>query len=88
MAKRKVIWSNTAVKKLYAIFEADIRKNNVKKNSIDLFGIILKQIDLVRKNQGIELKTSDESIFGLVVKTHLILYTLNEDRIIIHTIGE
>lgn len=88
MAKRKIIWSNTAIKRLYAIFEADIRKNNRKEYSINLFKTISEQIKLLAKHPLTGTATSDESVRVLIIETIIVYYGLSEDRISIFTISE
>lgn len=88
MAKRKIIWSNTAIKRLFAIFEADIRKNNGKEYSIDLFKTISDRIRLLVKHPMTGMLTSDESVRVLIIETLIVCYGLSEDRISIFTISE
>lgn len=88
MAKRKIIWSNTAMKKLYAIFESDIRKGNGKSFSNELFKTITKQVRLLQKHPESGMKTSDESIFGLKIETFLIYFELKADMICIHFVSD
>lgn len=88
MAKRKIIWSNTAIKKLFAIFEADIRKSNSKEYSFDLFKKISEQIKLLKKHPLTGTVTSDESVRVLIIETIVVYYGLSEDRISIFTISE
>ncbi|MBK7132843.1 MAG: hypothetical protein IPH69_08515 [Bacteroidales bacterium] len=86
MAKRKVIWSNTAIKRLYSIFETDIRKGNAKEDSINDFQIISRNLKGIRKNPKAGIRTSEISIYGVKADTFLILYTLTENEIVIHTL--
>lgn len=88
MAKRKIIWSNTAIKKLFAIFEADIRRSNSKEYSIDLFKKISEQIKLLVKHPLTGTITSDESVRVLIIETVVICYGFIEERISIFTISE
>jgi hypothetical protein len=88
MAKREIIWSNTAIKRLYAIFEADIRKNNRKEYSIDLFKTISERTRLLVKYPLTGIPTSDKSVRVLIVEALIICYGMSEDRISIFTISE
>jgi len=88
MAKRKIIWSNTAIKGLFAIFEADIRKNNGKEYSTDLFKTISERIKLLVKHPLSGIPTSEESVRVLIIETLIVCYGLSEDRISIFTISE
>lgn len=88
MAKRKIIWSNTAIKRLYAIFESDIREGNGKAVSIKLFQTILRKLKVLKKDSEIGIRTSEESIYGLPAGTYNILYSIGENEIFIHTLRE
>jgi hypothetical protein len=88
MAKREIVWSNTAIKKLFAIFEADIRKNNGKENSIDLFKTMTKRIGLLIKHPLTGMPTSDESVRVLIIETLIVCYGLSKDQISIFTVSE
>jgi toxin YoeB len=87
MAKRKVIWSNTAIKGLFAIFEDDIRKNNGKEYSTDLFNTISERISLLVKHPLTGIPTSEESVRVLIIETLIVCYGLSEERISIFTIS-
>jgi len=88
MAKKEIIWSNTAIKKLFAIFEADIRKSNDKEFSIDLFKSISEGVKLLLKQPLAGIPASDESVRVLIIETLIICYGLSEGRISIFTISE
>jgi len=87
MAKRKIIWSNTAKKKLYAIFESDIIKGNGKKQSIDLFRTISKNLKHLKNDPETGMKTTHESINGMKVMQCVLLYSFTMERIYVHTIS-
>jgi len=86
MAKRKIIWSNTAVKKLYAIFETEIRNGKGKEEAIKSFQKIPKNLKGIRKNSAEGIKTSELSIYCVKADTILMLYSRTENEIIIHTL--
>lgn len=88
MAKKEIIWSNTAIKKLFAIFEADIRKSKDKEFSIHLFKAISERVKLLVKQPLAGIPASDESVRVLIFDTLIICYGLSEDRIYIFTISE
>ncbi len=87
MAKRKIIWSNTAIKKLFSIFEADIRKNNGKEYSIDLFKTITERIRLLLKHPLTGMPASDESVRVLIIETLIVCYGVEENRISVYTVS-
>ena len=88
MAKKKIIWSNTAIKKLFAIFEADIRKSKEKEFSIHLFKEISERLKLLVKQPQAGIHASEESVRVLIIETLIVCYGLSEDRISIFTISE
>ena len=88
MAKKKIIWSNTAIKNLFAIFEADIRKSKDKEFSIHLFKSISERVKLLVKQPLAGIPSSDESVRVLIIEPLIICYGLSEDRISIFTISE
>jgi len=88
MAKRKIIWANTAIKGLFAIFESDIRKNNGKSYSVKLSKIISKQIRLIPIHPLRGKPSSDESVRVLIIESLKVCYGLSHDRISIFTISE
>jgi hypothetical protein len=88
MAKKKIIWSNTAVKKLFAIFEADIRKRKDKEFSIHLLKAISERVKLLVKEPLAGIPSSDESVRVLIIDTLIICYGSSGERISIFTISE
>ena len=88
MVKTQVIWSRTAIKKLYAIFESDVRKGNGKDFSADLFKKISKQMRLLIKNPYIGMNTSDDSVRGLIIDSFLICYGVQDNLVSVYTISE
>ena len=88
MAKRKIVWSNNAKKRLYGILEFYIERNKSKSYSIKLFKLLNKEVKLLLKYPDLGLKTSEESVRGLIIDTYIIYYEVTEDKIIIHTIWD
>ena len=88
MAKRKIVWSNRAKKRLYGILEFYIERNKSKSYSIKLYKLLNKEVKLLLKYPDLGLKTSEESVRGLIIDTFIIYYELTEDKIIIHTIWD
>jgi plasmid stabilization system protein ParE len=87
MAKIQIIWSRTAIKKLYAILESEIRKGNTRSFSKNIFKAILKQIRILVNQPNLGLTTSDDSVLGLITGSYIIFYEISEGRIVIHTIS-
>jgi toxin YoeB len=88
MAKRKIVWSDRAKKRLYEILEFYIARNKSKEYSIKLYKLINKEVKLLVKYPELGLKTSDESIRGLIIQDYNIYYEIAQDRIIIHTVWD
>lgn len=88
MAKRKIIWSRLAEKRLFTIFESDIRKGNGKSFSINLYKTISKQVKLLLKHPDMGVKTTEESIDGLIIGSYIIFYEVVDNKIIIYFISE
>ena len=88
MAKRKIVWSDRAKKRLYRILEFYIERNKSKSYSIKLYKLLNKEVKLLLKYPDLGLKTSEESVRGLIIDTYIIYYEVTEDKIIIHTIWD
>jgi toxin YoeB len=88
MAKRKIVWSNRAKKRLYAILEYYIERNKSKTYAIKLQKLLDKQVRLLLKYPDLGLKTTESSIRGLIIDVYIIYYEVTEDQILIHTIWD
>jgi len=88
MAKRKIVWSNRAQKRLYEILEFYIQRNKSKTYSIKLQSLINKEVKLLIKHPEIGLKTTEETTRGLIIQDYIVYYELIDDKIIIHTIWD
>jgi plasmid stabilization system protein ParE len=88
MAKRKIVWSNRAKKRLYGILEFYIERNKSKSYSIKLHKLLNKEVKLLLKYPDLGLKTTEDSIRGLIIDAYIIYYEVTEDKIIIHTIWD
>jgi plasmid stabilization system protein ParE len=88
MAKRKIVWSNRAKKRLYGILEFYIERNKSKSYSIKLHKLLNKEVKLLLKYPDLGLKTTEDSIRGLIIDACIIYYEVTEDKIIIHTIWD
>ena len=62
MAKRKIVWSNRAKKRLYAILEYYIERNKSKTYAIKLQKLLDKEVRLLIKYPDLGLKTTESSI--------------------------
>jgi plasmid stabilization system protein ParE len=88
MAKRKIVWSDRAKKRLYGILEFYIQRNRSKSYSTKLYKLFNKEIKILLKYPDLGLKTSEESVRGLIIDTYIIYYEVTDDKIIIHTIWD
>jgi len=88
MAKRKIIWSNRAKIRLFAILDFYILRNNSKTYSIKLQKLISKEVNLLLKQPDLGLKTSEDTTRGLIIENYIVYYEITDDKIIIHTIWD
>ena len=88
MAQRTIIWSRRATIKLYSILEFYILRNKSKTYSAKLFTKINKEIKLLRNNPDLGIKTTEETIRGLIIESYIIYYQVTENEIIIHSIWD
>jgi len=88
MAKRKIVWSNRAKIRLYAILDFYIKRNKSKVYSIKLQKLISKEVNLLLKQPDLGLKTSEETTRGLIIQDYIVYYEITDDKIIIHSIWD
>jgi plasmid stabilization system protein ParE len=88
MAKRKIVWSNRAKIRLYAILDFYIKRNKSKVYSIKLQKLISKEVNLLLKQPDLGLKTSEQTTWGLIIQDYIVYYEITDDKIIIHTIWD
>lgn len=88
MAKRKIVWSNRAKIRLYAILDFYIVRNKSKVYSIKLQKLISKEVNLLLKHPDLGLRTSEDTTRGLIIENYIVYYEISGDKIIIHTIWD
>ena len=88
MAKRKIVWSDRAKKRLYGILEFYIQRNKSKTYSTKLQRLIDKEVKLLIKHPDIGLKTTEDTTRGLIIQDYIVYYETTDDKIIIHTIWD
>ena len=86
MAQRKIIWSRRATIKLYSILEFYILRNKSKTYSTKLYTKINKEVKLLQNNPELGIKTTEESIRGLIVESYIVYYQVTGNEIVIHSI--
>jgi plasmid stabilization system protein ParE len=72
MAKRKIVWSDIAIKRLYDILEFYDQRNKSKSYSKKLYQLLQKEIKILLKFPEIGLKTTEETIRGLIIQEFII----------------
>jgi plasmid stabilization system protein ParE len=88
MVKRKIVWSNRARIRLYAILDFYVERNKSKIYSKKLQKLISKEVNLLLKQPDLGLSTSVETIRGLIIENYIIYYEITDDKIVIHTIWD
>jgi len=88
MAKRKIVWSNRARKRLYEILEFYIERNKSKTYSAKLYRLLQKEVKILIKFPELGLKTTEDNVRGLIIDVYIIYYEITEDRILIHTVWD
>ena len=86
MAKRKIIWSQSAKIKLYHILEFYAKRNKSKSYSAKLYAKFNKELKLLLNHPDLGIKTEIESVRGLIVDDYIIFYEELGERLIIHTV--
>lgn len=88
MAKRKIIWSSQANRKLFEIMEFYTQRNKSKTYSIKLYERFNKELSLLTKQPEIGIKTEIESVRGLIMDDYILFYEFDSERIIVHTLWD
>jgi plasmid stabilization system protein ParE len=88
MAKRKIVWSNKAKIRLYAILDFYVVRNKSKVYSNKLQKLISKEVKLLLKQPDLGLKTSEDTTRGLIIENYIVYYEITDEKIIIHTIWD
>ena len=88
MAQRKIIWSRRATIKLYSILEFYILRNKSKTYSTKLYTKINKEVKLLQSNPELGIKTTEESIRGLIIESYIVYYQVTGNEIVIHSIWD
>jgi mRNA-degrading endonuclease RelE of RelBE toxin-antitoxin system len=86
MAKRKVIWSRLAKKKLYGLIESIIAKDNNKVYAAFLWEMILIQLKYHSRNPGSGVKTSADKIYAFRLDDYVVLYEIKEQQLLVHSL--
>jgi plasmid stabilization system protein ParE len=80
MAKRKIVWSNRAKIRLYAILDFYVVRNKSKVYSNKLQKLISKEVNLLLKQPDLGLKTSEDTTRGLIIGNYIVYYEIPMKR--------
>ncbi|MCB0541261.1 MAG: type II toxin-antitoxin system RelE/ParE family toxin [Bacteroidetes bacterium] len=83
MAKRKIIWTKTAVAERLAILEYWINRNKSKYFSIKLNALIQESLERLAKNPKIGRNTDFSKVRVKIVKNYLLFYKFNNEELIV-----
>lgn len=88
MARREIEWLPTAERKLIAILEYFAERNKSKTYSVKLYRTFNEELQLLKKNPEIGVKTDFENIRGLIIENYTLFYEATHDKIIIHSLWD
>ena len=88
MAKRKIVWSQRAKKKLFEILEFYAERNQNKVYSQKLYNKINQELKLVSIYPLIGLKTDMGFVRGLIVENYIVFYEHNNSTVIVHSVWD
>ena len=77
MAKRKIVWSDRAQKRLYGILEFYIQRNKSNTYSQKLHKLLIREIKILLKHPDIGLKTTEETVRGLIIDNFIVYYQMD-----------
>ena len=88
MAKRKIVWSHRAQKKLFEILEFYADRNKSRIYSAQLYKKFIKALSLLHKYPELGKKTEIEDVRGLIVGDYILFYEQTKEYFIIHTLWD
>lgn len=88
MASRKIIWSQTAKRKLYSTLEFYNQRNESKTYSLKLYKKFQKELSLLKVQSNIGIKTDLENVRGLIVDDFILFYEIKSKIIIVHNVWD
>lgn len=88
MAKRKIIWTNTANLERKEILEYWILRNKSKRFSIKLNYLILQTLEVLRENPRIGRRTNIDNVRVKLIREYLLLYEVTDTELIILSIWD
>lgn len=88
MAKRIIVWSETAKFELKEIFEYFNFRNKSRLYSLRLNELIQTEIKLLLENSEIGKVTSILNVRGLLIENYFIFYEINDIHIIVLSVWD
>ena len=88
MAKRKIIFSQSASIKLFQILDFYTTRNGNKKYSSRLYRKIKKELSILIKYPDLGIMTDFEPISGLIVDDFILFYEITDDLIIVLSVWD
>lgn len=88
MAKRKIVWTQKANRKLFRILDFYSERNRSNTYSKKLYKRFIKELNLVIKQPEIGVKTDLESVRGLIVDNFILFYEVSAEFVIIHSVWD
>jgi hypothetical protein len=81
MAESKIIWSDTAIKRLYGFLEYFDKKTGNREYSDNLYCILRKELKILKKSPVSGLMTSDDTILGFSCEEMIFYYEVSGETI-------
>ena len=88
MAKRKIVWTNTANLERKDILEYWILRNKSKRFSLRLNYLILQTLEVLRENPTINRRTNVDNVRIKLIRGYLLLYEFTVSELIILSIWD
>ena len=88
MAKRKIVWSSVAQRKLFSILEFYAQRNRSKAYSAKLYLRFNKELKILHNQPDIGIKTDLDAVRGLIIDSYILFYEFSNDVLIVHTIWD
>lgn len=74
MVRKKIIWSKSAITKLFEILEFFEKRNKSKTYSAKLYQKINKELELLHKYPDLGKKTDIDAVRGLIIGDYILFY--------------
>ena len=88
MAKRKIVWTNTANLERKDILEYWILRNKSKRFSLRLNYLILQTLEVLRENPTIGRLTNVNNVRVKLIREYLLMYEFTDSELIVLSIWD